>query len=89
MQRLESRGPRAAAKSDGPQPEQPALTDAQVLQLVELDRRIEAQFCLPAGREWCLVDGGFQIVQSRPMTTLFPTPEVGDRDNHAYVSVGH
>jgi pyruvate,water dikinase len=35
------------------------------------------------------IDDGFQIVQSRPITTLFPIPEVGDRDNHVYVSVGH
>ena len=39
--------------------------------------------------EWCLVDDGFQIVQSRPITTLFPIPESGDRENHVYVSVGH
>ena len=35
------------------------------------------------------VDDEFQIVQSRPITTLFPIPVVGDRDNHVYVSVGH
>src|SRR5207237_3618507 len=38
---------------------------------------------------WCLVDDGFQIVQSRPITTLYPIPAAGDRDNHVYVSVGH
>jgi hypothetical protein len=31
----------------------------------------------------------FQIVQSRPITTLFPIPAAGDRENHVYVSVGH
>jgi hypothetical protein len=31
----------------------------------------------------------FQFVQSRPITTLFPIPDAGDRDNHVYVSVGH
>ncbi|HEY5431148.1 MAG TPA: rifamycin-inactivating phosphotransferase, partial [Solirubrobacteraceae bacterium] len=69
--------------------EQPALTDAQVVQLVQLGRRIEAHFGRPQDIEWCLVDDGFQIVQSRPITTLFPIPEVGDRANHVYVSVGH
>src|SRR6185369_4305737 len=39
--------------------------------------------------EWCLVDDAFQIVQSRPITTLFPIPEAGDQENHVYVSVGH
>jgi pyruvate,water dikinase len=69
--------------------EQPALTDEQVMRLVELGRRIEAHFGRPQDIEWCLVDGGFQIVQSRPITTLFPIPHVGDRENHVYVSVGH
>ncbi len=69
--------------------DQPALTDALVVQLVQLGRRIEAHFGRPQDIEWCLVDDGFQIVQSRPITTLFPVPAVSDRENHVYVSVGH
>ncbi|MEO5876847.1 MAG: rifamycin-inactivating phosphotransferase [Streptosporangiaceae bacterium] len=69
--------------------EQPALTDAQAVRLVRLGRRIEAHFGCPQDIEWCLVDDGFQIVQTRPITTLFPIPETGDQDNHVYVSVGH
>ncbi|MEQ4306083.1 rifamycin-inactivating phosphotransferase [Plantactinospora sp. B6F1] len=69
--------------------EQPALTDTQVLRLVRLGRRIEAHFGHPQDIEWCLVDDEFQIVQSRPITTLFPIPAVGDDDRHVYVSVGH
>ncbi|MFD9561599.1 rifamycin-inactivating phosphotransferase [Streptomyces sp. NPDC059994] len=74
---------------DSQQQEQPALTDAQVVRLVQLGRRIEAHFGRPQDIEWCLVDDGFQIVQSRPITTLFPVPEAGDQENHVYVSVGH
>lgn len=74
---------------DAQRQEQPALTDAQVVRLVELGRRIEAHFGRPQDIEWCLVDDGFQIVQSRPVTTLFPVPETDDQDNHVYVSVGH
>jgi phosphoenolpyruvate synthase/pyruvate phosphate dikinase len=69
--------------------EQPALTDAQVVRLVQLGRRIEAHFGLPQDIEWCLAGGDFWIVQSRPITTLFPVPEADDRENHVYVSVGH
>src|SRR5207244_949876 len=69
--------------------EQPALTDAQVVRLAQLGRRIEAHFGRPQDIEWCLVDDGFQIVQSRPITRLFPVPAAGDRENHVYVSVGH
>ena len=69
--------------------EQPALTDAQVVRLAQLGRRIEAHFGCAQDIEWCLVDDGFQFVQSRPITTLFPIPEAGDRENHVYISVGH
>jgi len=69
--------------------EQPALTDAQVVRLAQLGRRIEAHFGHPQDIEWCLVDEDFQIVQSRPITTLFPIPEASDGENHLYVSVGH
>src|SRR5437763_4238531 len=69
--------------------EQPALTDAQAVRLAQLGRRIEAHFGRPQDIEWCLTDDDFQIVQSRPITTLFPIPAAGDRENHVYVSVGH
>jgi phosphoenolpyruvate synthase/pyruvate phosphate dikinase len=68
---------------------QPALTDAQVVRLAQLGRRIEAHFGRPQDIEWCLVDDGFEVLQSRPITTLFPIPAAGDRANHVYVSVGH
>src|ERR1700737_1180089 len=68
---------------------QPALTDAQVVRLAQLGRRIEAHFGRPQDIEWCLVDDDFQIVQSRPITTLFPIPATGDQENHLYISVGH
>ena len=69
--------------------EQPVLTDAQVVRLAQLGRRIEAHLGRPQDIEWCLVDDDFQIVQGRPITTLFPIPATGDRENHVYVSVGH
>src|SRR5437773_3142125 len=36
--------------------EQPALTDAQIVRLAQLGRRIEAHFGHPQDIEWCLVD---------------------------------
>jgi len=68
---------------------QPALTDAQIVRLAGLGRRIEAHFGHPQDIEWCLADGAFRIVQSRPITTLFPIPAASDQENHVYVSVGH
>jgi phosphoenolpyruvate synthase/pyruvate phosphate dikinase len=69
--------------------QQAVLTDAQVVRLVRLGRRIEAHFGRPQDIEWCLVDDDFAIVQSRPITTLFPVPVTDDGANHVYVSVGH
>ena len=69
--------------------EQPALTDVQVVRLAQLGGRIEAHFGRPQDIEWCLVGDEFHIVQSRPITTLFPIPEAADGENHVYVSVGH
>lgn len=82
-----------------------ALTDEQILQLERLGRKIEEHFGRPQDIEWCLVDdtrlpGGqaFYIVQSRPITTLYPVPvrqghtggpEANDQENHVYISVGH
>ncbi|TCN25216.1 phosphoenolpyruvate synthase [Mesobacillus foraminis] len=65
------------------------LTEHQILQLAVIGRQIEAHFGCPQDIEWCLVDDTFYIVQSRPITTLFPIPEANDQDNHVYVSVGH
>jgi phosphoenolpyruvate synthase/pyruvate phosphate dikinase len=66
-----------------------ALTDEQILQLERIGREIEAHFGYPQDIEWCLADDVFYIVQSRPITTLYPVPEAGDQKNHVYISVGH
>ncbi|MCC5668537.1 phosphoenolpyruvate synthase [Nostoc sp. CHAB 5784] len=66
-----------------------ALTDEQILQLERIGRKIEEHFSRPQDIEWCLVDDTFYIVQSRPITTLYPIPEANDQENHVYVSVGH
>jgi phosphoenolpyruvate synthase/pyruvate phosphate dikinase len=66
-----------------------ALTDEQILQLEHMGRKIDEHFGHPQDIEWCSVDGTFYIVQSRPITTLFPIPEANDQENHVYVSVGH
>ncbi|MBC1889127.1 phosphoenolpyruvate synthase [Listeria booriae] len=65
------------------------ITDHQILQLEQLGRNIEAYFGKPQDIEWCLADDQFYIVQSRPITTLFPVPKEADKENHVYLSVGH
>ncbi|MEI6948950.1 phosphoenolpyruvate synthase [Paraflavisolibacter sp. H34] len=67
----------------------PALTDEQAVELEQLGRTIEAHFGGPQDIEWCLAGDNYFILQSRPITTLFPVPEVPDQQNHVYLSVGH
>lgn len=65
------------------------LTDEQILSLTGMGRKIEEHFGCPQDIEWCLSDNIIYIVQSRPITTVYPIPEVNDGVNHVYVSVGH
>ncbi len=64
------------------------LTDGQILQLESIGRKIESYFGHPQDIEWCMRDDEFFIVQSRPITTLYPTPE-NDGKNRVYASMGH
>jgi phosphoenolpyruvate synthase/pyruvate phosphate dikinase len=71
------------------QQDKQALTDEQILQLETISRKIEEHFGSPQDIEWCLDNDVLYIVQSRPITTLYPIPEANDNENHVYLSVGH
>ncbi|MBP2657423.1 MAG: phosphoenolpyruvate synthase [Firmicutes bacterium] len=66
-----------------------ALTDEQVLTLAALGKHIEQHFASPQDIEWCLADSIFYVVQSRPITTLYPVPELADKRFHVFSSFGH
>jgi rifampicin phosphotransferase len=65
------------------------LSDEQILQLEQMGRKIEGYIGCPQDIEWCLYENKFFIVQSRPITTLFPVPEEQDGKNHVYMSFSH
>ncbi len=65
------------------------LTDGQILRLAQLGKDIEAHFACPQDIEWCLIEDRFYIVQSRPITTLYPIPAVNDGKSHVFLSFGH
>jgi pyruvate,water dikinase len=65
------------------------LSDKEITELERLGRKIESHFEEPQDIEWCVYNGEFYILQSRPITTLYPIPEANDAENHVYVSVGH
>lgn len=49
--------------------ERACLTDSQVAALAELLLQVEHSLGAPQDVEWCLVDGEFWLVQSRPITS--------------------
>ncbi|MFC4013849.1 rifamycin-inactivating phosphotransferase [Nonomuraea purpurea] len=65
------------------------LDDEQILLLERLGRRIEAHYGRPQDIEWGLCEGTFSVLQSRPITTLYPVPPAHDGKNHVYISYGH
>ncbi len=67
----------------------PTLSDEQILELNRLGRKIEAYFGCPQDIEWCWDSGRFYIVQSRPITTLYPVIAANDEKNHVYLCMGH
>ncbi|KTG10618.1 pyruvate, phosphate dikinase [Haloprofundus marisrubri] len=81
---VDERGDRSA-------PDDRALTDDDVRTLVETGAEIEALFESPQDIEWCFADGDLFVLQSRPITSLFPVPSPAPADDrlHVYYSVGH
>jgi len=67
----------------------PALPDGQAIRLARMGRRIEEHFGSPQDIEWCLADGEIFILQSRPVTTLYPVPRAADDKLHLFLSFGH
>jgi phosphoenolpyruvate synthase/pyruvate phosphate dikinase len=67
-----------------------ALADEDAIRLARMGRNIEAHFGTPQDIEWCLADGEIRIVQSRPITTLYPVPPAADDGLlHLFLSIGH
>jgi pyruvate,water dikinase len=46
------------------------LSEAEVIELADIARRIEDYYSQPQDIEWCRAEGHFYIVQSRPITAL-------------------
>ncbi|MCL2338315.1 MAG: phosphoenolpyruvate synthase, partial [Firmicutes bacterium] len=67
----------------------PALTEEQAISLAGIGRHIEQHFGCPQDIEWCLAENEIFIVQSRPITTLYPVPGTSDDKLHLFLSLGH
>ncbi|MEM5790327.1 MAG: PEP/pyruvate-binding domain-containing protein, partial [Syntrophobacteraceae bacterium] len=66
-----------------------ALPDAEILELAALGQRIEKHFGSEQDIEWCFAGSEFFILQSRPITSLFPKPVVDDGRFHIFLSFAH
>ncbi|MBT2547362.1 PEP/pyruvate-binding domain-containing protein [Arthrobacter sp. ISL-65] len=63
---------------------QACLTDEQVRSLASIGTLAEELYGEPQDLEWAIAaDGGIRVVQSRPITTLFPLPEPDNHDGGA------
>lgn len=66
-----------------------ALPDDRILELAALGEKIEAHYGSEQDIEWCLSEGKFYVVQSRPITSLYPVPRLPDGRLHVFISFGH
>jgi pyruvate,water dikinase len=55
--------------------EKPVLIASQLAALTELGRRVASHYGAPQDIEWALAQGRLYLVQSRPITSLFPLPQ--------------
>ena len=67
---------RALSDAEG---DRPKLTDAQVVELTTIGKRIERHYGGPQDIEWGWADGRFYLLQTRPITTL--ARPAGDLDS--------
>ena len=66
-----------------------AISDGQVIQLTELGRKVADYYGDPQDIEWAFVNGRLFLLQSRPITSLFPVPlSPQDTDRQVYISLG-
>lgn len=51
-----------------------AITDNMILELARVGKEIEAYYGFPQDIEFAVIDGSVHILQSRPITSLYPLP---------------
>lgn len=69
-----------------------ALDDPQILELAALGGKIKRHYGSEQDIEWCFAQGRFYIVQSRPITSLYPLPQLHispGESPHLLISFGH
>ncbi|MDR6224934.1 phosphoenolpyruvate synthase [Desmospora profundinema] len=67
----------------------PVLTDDQILSVAKLGKKIEKHFGSPQDIEFCMENGEWFMVQSRPITSLYPLPDIPQEPLRIMFSFGH
>ena len=66
-----------------------ALSDEQITKLTAMGQRVADLYDFPQDIEWAFADGNLFLLQSRPITSLFPLPHlVDDGDLKVFLSLG-
>jgi len=58
-----------------PASDRQALPDAQIMELARLGQKAQSSFGSLQDMEWAWADGRLYVVQSRPITSLYPLPD--------------
>lgn len=66
-----------------------ALPDPRIIELAELGRKIEAHYGKEQDIEWAFAGGRFYILQSRPITSLYPVVRFFDDRPHVLINFGY
>lgn len=65
------------------------LPDEKILELALIGRKIEEYYGVAQDIEWGMEGQQFYILQSRPVTSVFPVPPARDSNYRIYLSLGH
>lgn len=65
------------------------LTDKQIIELAKVAKKIENYYKKPQDIEWCIYEEKVYIVQSRPITSLYPAPKSYTGNINVFYSFGH
>ena len=66
--------------------EQQAIPDDAIVQLTDLGQRVTALVNSPQDIEWTWSEGQFHLLQSRPITSLYPIPDVPTDPLRVFIS---
>ncbi len=62
---------------------------SQIKELFDLGEKLEQHYGMPQDVEWAVQDNKIYILQTRPITSLYPLPAFEDEDFHILICIGY